>query len=535
MKYIFTLAFVCHFWTFFAQNCGENYSCWREKGILAYQKGDKETAIVAFKMAKKCPDLPLTNDLKQWTEKAYTGEVASMQMVAKTANMRSENTETDKIDATRYYYEKGRNEFGNGNYWAAYSFFVHAQTPENLAKVNAWLDKCMKGGEALKCYESGNFAQALQLFEAMDSPLKGDFAKTKIAEMRDFYAFFQPIFQACKTEKKDSLSLKKQQLSIIPTDILSLSQLKYLDLSDNDLTKFSLKTAKLFSLNSLNLAHNHVEMMSEELLATRTLTTLDISHNRISEIPKQIGQLYHLQSLDLSYNHVSAFPTEITKLTQLKHLYLTSNDLMQFPTVAPQFSHLKSLHLSQNAIHDVPPSIGNLTELEELDLSDNTFLRFIPKQAGYLKHLKILDLSENVFMFELTSVLGDWQNLEQLSLRNCGMNVIPVEIGQLKKLTLLDMEGNHITFLPTEIGALTQLEALDLSHNSLRTLPAHIGTLTALEELNLSDNPLLHSLPAEIKLLKNLQELDLRGGNFTPTEKNRIRRLVPKGCEVFFE
>jgi len=51
-----------------------------------------------------------------------------------------------------------------------------------------------------------------------------------------------------------------------------------------------------------------------------------------------------------------------------------------------------------------------------------------------------------------------------------------------------------------------------------------------LTELNLSSNR-LSTLPVEIQNLKKLKNMDLRGNNFSPAEKQKIQQWLPN-CEI---
>lgn len=77
---------------------------------------------------------------------------------------------------------------------------------------------------------------------------------------------------------------------------------------------------------------------------------------------------------------------------------------------------------------------------------------------------------------------------------------------------------NNFTSMPSEIGLLKNLQELFLSHNNLTSIPPEIGLLTQLQELDLRIND-LRTLPIEMGLLANLRDLYI----------NRdLHHLVPK-------
>ncbi len=131
---------------------------------------------------------------------------------------------------------------------------------------------------------------------------------------------------------------------------------------------------------------------------------------------------------------------------------------------------------------------------------------------------------------------------EELGLWNQRIGELPPEIGRLKKLKHIDLEGNGLTSLPAELFELESLERLDLRNNALPTLPPSIAKLKRLEALYVQRNEFsalpvelarctklktlgldgrqLSSLPPEIAQLQNLSTLDLQN-NQLPEEYQR--------------
>ena len=110
-----------------------------------------------------------------------------------------------------------------------------------------------------------------------------------------------------------------------------------------------------------------------------------------------------------------------------------------------------------------------------------------------------------------------------LDLHNQGLTVLPPEIGQLKLLRKLELDGNQLTTLPPEIGQLRNLQGLLLLNNQLTALPPEIGQLQKLRELNLDSNQLT-ALPPEIGQLQNLQQLVLRDNPLSAPYPELIER-----------
>lgn len=100
--------------------------------------------------------------------------------------------------------------------------------------------------------------------------------------------------------------------------------------------------------------------------------------------------------------------------------------------------------------------------------------------------------------------------LHTLNLPNCKINTLPKEIGTLKNLKKLWLDGNHLTHLPDEICNLTLLEELYIPNNDIEKLPTNIGNLKNLIEINFKNNNIKY-LPVSMVLLKKLRKIDFRG------------------------
>lgn len=87
----------------------------------------------------------------------------------------------------------------------------------------------------------------------------------------------------------------------------------------------------------------------------------------------------------------------------------------------------------------------------------------------------------------LPSEIGKLKKLETLSLNGNRIQQLPPTVGQLKALRTLSLAGNQITEFPYGLGTLRQLDLLDLSRNQIRNVPAEVAELQAIE-INLNQN-----------------------------------------------
>jgi len=108
-------------------------------------------------------------------------------------------------------------------------------------------------------------------------------------------------------------------------------------------------------------------------------------------------------------------------------------------------------------------------------------------------HVTGISLDDNNLNGQLTSEIGDLENLEVLSLMNNQLYgpLVP-ELGKLFNLKELYLFQNHFSGnIPATLGNLNNLETLIINRNTLTdSLPAGIGNLPHLEILSISDNRL---------------------------------------------
>ncbi len=97
---------------------------------------------------------------------------------------------------------------------------------------------------------------------------------------------------------------------------------------------------------------------------------------------------------------------------------------------------------------------------------------------------------------------------------------------------VLDLAGRGLTgSLKAEVRLLPQLQVLDLSGNQFTGIPAEIGQLSELKILNLSNNDLT-GLPHELGNLQKLTLLDVRGNAVSNGDIEIIAAKLPETTEI---
>ena len=105
-----------------------------------------------------------------------------------------------------------------------------------------------------------------------------------------------------------------------------------------------------------------------------------------------------------------------------------------------------------------------------------------------------------------------------------------------RKLKVLKLGGNNLSFLPKEIVNLKELEILTIWNNQLKELPEEICLLKNLKGLDISMNS-LSILPDHIIRLTGLKAFYYQNDNLklNESQKTWIKTLKNNGCELFPE
>ena len=147
------------------------------------------------------------------------------------------------------------------------------------------------------------------------------------------------------------------------------------------------------NLYYIGLSANKLRAIPDFILQYRSLQKLQIHHNKISYLPGELLQLPCIQEIDVSFNTIVSIPEIIRQRVSasLECLNLSNNKLEDLPSYFSG-SNIKSLDMSFNRLSSVPSCVVHLRRLHTLNLSSNVGIEIIPCELGNLKHLVLLGL-----------------------------------------------------------------------------------------------------------------------------------------------
>ncbi|KAK6299512.1 hypothetical protein J4Q44_G00295450 [Coregonus suidteri] len=323
----------------------------------------------------------------------------------------------------------------------------------------------------------------------------------------------------------NKLHVGYQQTSLA---LLTLSRLRVLDLSENQLTDnmASVLLQNMTSLEYLNLSRNLLLRLDESSFGDlHQLRELDLQRNMLFEIDASFDHLHKLQRLNLAFNYlpclVDFHMTQLVVLNashnsiewfianqdrqevfKLETLDLTDNNLLFFPFL-PTHSRLRNLHLSQNRVSfyehlaDTAAYPNWTTSVQFYNLRGNmsnvTAKLWDESLHGDISSLDLLDLSGNQVGYFPQGFISKMPSLARLRMRTNCLEVLNLTLEKLPGLLYeLDVSNNMLTELHADQSSLRKLgnlSYLNLSQNDLQSLPAQLfSSLTSISSVDISYN-----------------------------------------------
>ncbi|KAH9716319.1 protein kinase domain-containing protein [Citrus sinensis] len=246
----------------------------------------------------------------------------------------------------------------------------------------------------------GNLSQSMEIFWMHSCNISGGIPE-EISNLTNLIAIYLggnklngsiPIALG-KLQKLQLLNLEYNQLEgSIPDDLCRLAALFQLDLGSNKLSGFvPASFGNLTNLRSLHLGSNQITSIPSTLLNLKDILYLNLSSNFFTgPLPLEIGNLKVLIKIDLSMNNFSGvIPITIGYLKDLQYLFLEYNRLQgSIPDSIGDLINLKSLDLSNNNLSGIIPiSLEKLLDLKDINVSFNKLEGEIPREGSFRNFL----------------------------------------------------------------------------------------------------------------------------------------------------
>lgn len=302
------------------------------------------------------------------------------------------------------------------------------------------------------------------------------------------------------------LSIVRLGLSTIPSEILNITSLTFLNLEANRITGLAERVGSLCHLRTLSLRGNRLSMVPDSFINLTGLVEIDISQNSFNVLQKQIVLLPQISIIDCSHNKLKTIAPTIKYCTTLTRLIINNNKLWTIPYAEMLFcKKLVYLDLDHNSFTEIDPSIMFFTTIASLMLAGNP-LQALPIQFVLLSNITELDLTGCPLVCPPPAVIAAGKELSReylnrivtgITYGSCDLSELEVQNGETGLQAYRDSIGTLLTELNlTACG----FKALDESF---------ISIFHVLSDLILTENALIRLPDNFVKYLSTLQLLRL--------------------------
>ena len=187
--------------------------------------------------------------------------------------------------------------------------------------------------------------------------------------------------------------------------------------------------------------------------------------------------------------------------------------------------------LSEDQLADAPvffsleEALENPDECYILELSSGAESEQILAQSlPKLPRVQQFTFQNNDQVTHFPKELALLKNLQALEIRDCSLETLPVELGDLEHVTDFIVTGcKEFAPFPDFVCNWKELIYLEITDSPIEEIPAAIGNLQNLEDLNINQNRLV-TLPDEISQLQSLRILRTYG-NYAMTLPSSLKEL----------
>ncbi|GBM38001.1 Leucine-rich repeat-containing protein 40 [Araneus ventricosus] len=193
-------------------------------------------------------------------------------------------------------------------------------------------------------------------------------------------------------------------------DKYAMKSTKALPLSNKNMAsipKDVIETARDAEVTTIDLSRNSIASIPDEFeMVLPKLTELNLGYNKLNSIPSFIGLGQHLQYLDLRNNHLQTLPAGIANLSSLREINICYNRFHSLPSALYGLKKLEIILASDNQVEDIDANgLSQIPTLTVLDLHNNS-IKVVPPELGNLRNLRSLLLDGNLFRNPRPAILS---------------------------------------------------------------------------------------------------------------------------------
>jgi len=284
------------------------------------------------------------------------------------------------------------------------------------------------------------------------------------------------------------LELRDNQISCVPNQITKVESLERLDLGNNNISNLPPEMGLMQQLKVVVLEGNPLRSIRRDVIMKGTHSVLQYLRSRIvptsdaSEISQGKGVLPQSQvGFELSLRN---------DVLNSGKLHLKEQDAESIQKILDEFSDLKlsDVRISQCPLTTLPTSLSSFSStVTFLDVS-SAKLKKVSVFIGKFQSLLHLNLSRN-FLEDLPAEISQLKVLLEINISSNKFKSVPACIFELSRLENLLADDNQINFIPSkELMGLDVLATLSLKNNCIAHVPPELGLLKSLRSIGLEGN-----------------------------------------------
>jgi Leucine-rich repeat (LRR) protein len=191
----------------------------------------------------------------------------------------------------------------------------------------------------------------------------------------------------------------------LPKHLKLNSNIEYLSMRYNNLSLIPPQLRKFKLLKVLDLEGNKLKSINRSFLKNKDIESLVISVDPNFNFKKSfliLSKESNLSSLSLLNSSLSNFPEDLSYLSNISSLSLHNDNLNIFPTGILSMKNLKNLDLSGNNFTNLPSTFLALNKLEKLNLSNDNYLNYSETAdlVKYLPSIKLIEVNNYDYIFQ---------------------------------------------------------------------------------------------------------------------------------------
>ncbi|MEM7066419.1 MAG: leucine-rich repeat-containing protein kinase family protein [Cyanobacteria bacterium P01_B01_bin.77] len=171
-------------------------------------------------------------------------------------------------------------------------------------------------------------------------------------------------------ERADSLEildLSNNQLSSLPPEFSQLKKLRIVFLNNNQFEEFPQVLAACPNLSMVSFKGNQIKTISADALSPK-IRWLILTNNQLTTLPSSIGKLSQLQKCMLAGNQLQSLPDELANCKNLELIRLAANQLQTLPPWLLTLPRLTWLAYAGNPCCSVPENNTALAAIDPAEL-----------------------------------------------------------------------------------------------------------------------------------------------------------------------